>query len=118
MPLKVKIALKSKDVLQLIKATINNDQAEVASLMAISRLFLLRVPSELLKIRANHVNFESRKKRATVGPLPRKAHRQGSFIRRTCVCDPAARPHPLCGACALRRLRSSLFMTHLHPLRS
>ena len=117
-----KVALHSKEVRDMIKLVMEAD-IEMAALMAVSRLFLFRVPSEALPLQRNgdHSSVLLCENKATVTLAKRKNTRAPSELVRECCCLTSGRA--LCAVHWLRRLkklapeRGRVFTTPLHRVR-
>ena len=106
-------ALRTPQVLKLIRAAVDSGDMELARLLAIARHFLLRAADELFPLqRAGRSSLPSDSlawhseldlgKTSVIVLRTRKNKPRGSKISRSCVCRTQ---HPLlCGACILRVL--------------
>ena len=130
-------ALRTKQVLSLIRLALDNKDVELARLLCIGRHFLFRVADELFPLqRAGRLGLPSDSEAwhsavelgtngsVTVVLRTRKNEPRGSRLLRSCVCRTQ---HPLlCGACSIRGLlqdsarldgapRSRLFASDPYP---
>jgi len=101
---KVKLALLSRQVAMLIQQAERQDEVEVAALAAISRLFLLRVPSEAVPLEwdGNHSKIQLTDNSATITLMRRKNLSSPSRIVRNCCCKTSG--NRLCAVHWLHRL--------------
>lgn len=83
-----RLALQAKDVQQLVKRAVDTNDFEQASLLAIGRLFLFRMPSECLplQIDGEHSKIEFIGHEACITLMYRKSCRGPSTLRRECCC--------------------------------
>ena len=102
---KPKVALKSADVLKLVKAAMAQGAMDFAALMAISRLYLLRVPSEGIPLEwdGRHSKVEVHGTSATITLMRRKNTVLPTAMTRECCCSTSG--WKLCAVHWLVRLR-------------
>jgi len=101
---RVKLALLSKQVAMLIRQAEGQGEVQVAALAAISRLFLLRVPSEALMLQwdGNHSKIQLTGNTAVITLMRRKNLATPSRLERNCCCE--ASGTKLCAVHWLHRL--------------
>ena len=118
-----KVALHSREVRDMIKL-VEDTEPEIAALMAISRLYMLRVPSEGLPLQwqGTHSTVVLQDQSATITLTKRKNHRAPTDLVRECCCPTSGRA--LCAVHWIQRLResegtsASLFGVKLHSFRT
>jgi len=96
-----KVALTSRQVKKMVKAATKEGMSDVAALMAIARLFLLRVPSEALPLEwdGDHSRISLRDSDATIVLMRRKNVTTPTSMTRACCCESSGR-----GLCAVHWL--------------
>jgi hypothetical protein len=104
-PPKPKLALQASQVAGLIKKAEEIGDIEMACLIAVSRLYLLRVPSEGIPLSWNgqHSSVQVDGGLATITLTRRKPNRRPSVLVRHCCCQTAGRR--LCAVHWLLRLQ-------------
>ena len=102
-----KIALPTKVVMKMVKVALDRDAMDVATVMVLSRAFMLRVPSEALPLEwaGSHSRIEVNKDMATITLARRKNSRGQVTLTRRCTCTTG--PPVLCAVHWLLRLRTS-----------
>ena len=78
----------------------------LANAIVVAWVWLLRVPSELLRIKRHQMVIEQGQKRIVLGPFKRKNRPEGSVMSRRCTC--AATRNWTCGVCAMIDLGQGL----------
>ena len=103
----VKVAVKSRQVLALVNLALEDDELEIAALMAISRQFLLRVPSEALPMQwqGSHSRVTLAPTQATLTLSRRKNSAVPVTLKRECCCSSMGAK--LCGVHWLHRLHQA-----------
>ena len=104
-PTREKLAIDSKTALKLIRTSINKGEFVMAALMAISRMFLLRVPSEGIPLEwhGEHSWIDISSHAASITLARRKNSRTPVTLTRKCCCESSGKH--LCAVHWLRRLR-------------
>lgn len=94
---RTKLALQSTAVQKLVAQAEAAGDQEQAAILAVSRLFLLRVPSECLplQIQGEHSEVQVDGEELVITLSRRKPSRRPSVLRRSCCCSRAGRR--LCG---------------------
>jgi hypothetical protein len=95
-------ALLAPQVRAVIQAAKNRNDVEMATIYAVARLFLLRVPSEGLPLQRNgpHSHIEVEDSEAYVTLHRRKNSNKPALIHRSCVCRNEG--VSLCAVCSLQ----------------
>ena len=100
-PRRTKMALTTASVTKLVKKADADGNHEVAAIMAVSRLFLLRVPSEALPLQwageHSSIDFDSQSVKITL--MRRKNVRHPTTLTRSCCCKTSGKR-----LCAFHRL--------------
>ena len=117
-----KIALTSQVVRQMIRI-VKNDDMELAGLMAIARMFLLRVPSEALPLEwdGQRSSIQLTQTTAVITLAKRKNRSSPSTLTRSCCCSTSG--VALCAVHWLRKLAakkkegSKVFGLQVHKVR-
>jgi hypothetical protein len=101
---KPKVALTSAVVAKMIKSALAVKDVELATIMAISRLFMLRVPSECLPLAwaSSHSSVRVEENKLSITLTKRKNNAHATTLIRPCVC--ATQGDVLCPLHLLRRL--------------
>ena len=99
-----KLALQAREVSALIKQAETTGELDIACLISVARLFMLRVPSEGVPLQWTglHSSIILETNRATVTLTRRKHCRQPCVLVRQCCCRQAGRR--LCAVHWLHRL--------------
>ena len=86
---KVNVALPTRTVLQMVKLALGQGEEEVASLMVLSRAFLLRVPSEALPMEweGAHSCISVDSEKVALKLARRKNSRNSVTLTRRCSCS-------------------------------
>ena len=105
-PRRPKTAVTSKTVQALIKEAVKDDKPDMACLMAVGRLFMLRIPSEGIPLEWNgtHSSIEVDEQRAVITLATRKNSRVPVKLVRRCCCVSSGRS--LCAVHWLLRHRA------------
>ena len=105
-PPRVKLALRSKGVLRLIRESIRVGELGMAALMAVSRLYMLRVPSGGISLEwdGDHSWIKIAPQSATITLARRKNSRHPVELTRRCCCETSGRD--LCAVHWLAKLRA------------
>ena len=101
---RVKLALLSKQVASIVKTAEGSYEMQVAALAAISRLFLLRVPSEAIPLQwdGEHSRIQLAGTSASITLMRRKNLSTPSVLERRCCCESSG--ERLCAVHWLHRL--------------
>ena len=118
-----KVALHSREVRDMIKL-VEETEPDIAAIMAIARLYMLRVPSEGLPLQWHgaHSKIEVQANSARITLAKRKNHRAPIDLVRECCCSTSGRA--LCAVHWLQQLRerdvgaTGLFDVPLHRFRA
>ena len=88
-----KVALVSRQVRDMVGIAMKSGELEIAALLAISRMFLLRVPSEGIPLTwsSSHSTVDVSEHKATIRLSSRKNSRVPVVLSRTCVCASSGR---------------------------
>ena len=88
-PKRERCFLLSRDVLRIIKVAAKHDDIHTAALIALSRVFLLRVPSEGIPLQwdGEHSKVEVTGTRALITLTRRKNREYHSVLERSCCCQ-------------------------------
>ena len=102
-PAQPKVALNSGQVKRMVGIAVKHGLAEIAALMAIARLFLLRVPSEALPLEwdGEHSSISLTADTATIVLMRRKNVTTPTSMTRVCCCSSSGR-----GLCAVHWLHA------------
>ena len=94
---KQRLALLSKQVSSIVRLAEKSDDNETAAMAAVSRIFLLRVPSEIVPLQwdGEHSRVILTEKSATITLMRRKNLSRPSALERACCCETSGRR--LCG---------------------
>ena len=101
-----KVAVDSRQTQGMIQLAMQQDNLEMAAMMSVARLFLLRVPSECVPLqwRGLHSSVEVDGEKAIITLSSRKNSRVPVVLTRTCVCRTSG--PKLCAVHWLLRMRS------------
>lgn len=103
-PPRERLALQAPRVSALIKRAASESDTELATIFAVARLFLLRVPSECLRLQwdGDHSKVELTDSTATITLTRRKSSDRPSVLVRHCCCRSSG--HRLCAVHWLHQL--------------